>query len=181
MNVIYVLNLCFLLWGPGLRAASIDVPQSSTSGSISYATDGLYRLRGTLVPLAEIFELEDANRVLFSETKLQKDLLRKVKYLLMNGETTLAKVHLSKLALTQTPLRPIIYRYLAILHFFEGRFDRTYYYLEQPELSVIPHFSKICPLKILSQIVLNKTLEMESDWARCRIQHQGMLVEDKVI
>ncbi|HXH30219.1 MAG TPA: hypothetical protein VNJ01_05350 [Bacteriovoracaceae bacterium] len=180
MKIFLCLILCGPLWAPLPQASAADVP-ISTGTRISYATEDLLALRGSLIPPSEILDLEEANRVLFSETRIQKELLRKVKYLLINGETTLAKIHLSKLALTQTTLRPVIYRYLAMLYFFEGRFDMTYQYLVQPELSVIPHFAKICPLKILSQIVLDKTLDLESEWAKCRIQNLNHLQPQKVV
>ena len=181
MNLLPIFFTLALLGSRVALAASVDVPISSTGGSISYSTDSLLRLRGNLAPPADIFELEEQRRVLFTETRIQGDLLRKVKYYLMNGEMELARMHLSKIARVDTPLRPIIYRYLATLYFFDGRFDQTYHFLSRPELNNIPHFSKICPLKVLSQIVLSKTLELESEWARCRVENQGNFRTEKLI
>jgi tetratricopeptide (TPR) repeat protein len=113
------------------------------------------------------------NRVLFSELKEQNSDLKKVKYYLINGEIRLAKVHLAKLTYLQTKLRPVIYRYLAILNFMTSDFDKVYQYLSLPELQNLPHYSKICTLKVLSEIVLNKLVNLEDDWVRCQVENPG--------
>lgn len=154
-------------------AHASDLPVRNDGGSISYATENLLRRRGELRPPPSIYDLKELNRVLFSELRTQNNDLKKVKYYLLNGEIRLARVHLSKLAYTRTKLRPVIYRYLAILSFIEGDFDKSYFYTAQPELQDIPHFAKICTLKVLNQIVLSKTFEMESDWPKCQLQNQG--------
>lgn len=149
--------------------------------SISYATKDLLGRRGELEPPPSIYETEELNRVLFSDMKSQNNDLKKVKYYLINGEIRLAKVYLAKLAYTQTKLRPIIYRYLAILSFMEGDFQKTYTHLSLPELQNIPQFGKICLLKTLSQIVLNKTQELEDTWTRCQVENPGNFREKNLI
>lgn len=163
------------------EALAHEVPIRNDGGSISYATQGLRSRRGELVPPPDIYDLESLNRVLFSELKIQNNDLKKVKYYLINGETRLAAVYLSKLAYTQTKLRPIIYRYLAILSFIQGDYHKTYSYLKFPELQNIPHYGKICLLKTLAEIVLDKKYDLENTWTRCQIENPGEIREKNLI
>lgn len=146
-----------------------------------YASENLLRRRGELSPPPDIYALEEMNRVLFSEIRTQNEDLKKVKYYLMNGDIRLARVHLSKLTYSDTKLKPIVNRYQAVLAFIDNDFKKTYQYLDLPELQSIPHFAKICVLKVLSQIVLNKTREIEEDWARCQIENPGNFRERNLV
>lgn len=174
MKFLIVLFMSLSAWGA-------DLPIRQDSGSISYSTPGLLSRRGTLEPPPSIFDLEELNRILFSELKIQNNDLKKVKYYLINGEIRLAKVHLAKLTYVQTKLRPVIYRYLAILNFMTSDFDKVHHYLSLPELQNIPHYSKICTLKVLSEIVLNKLVNLEDDWARCQVENPGNFRERNLI
>ncbi len=156
-----------------MNALASELPIRNDGGSISYATEGLLSRRGELKPPPSIYDTKELNRVLFSELRNQNNDLKKVKYYLLNGEIRLAKVHLSKLAYTQTKLRPIIYRYLAMLSFIESDFEKSYFYSSRPEIQDIPHYAKICVLKVLNQIVLSKTYELENDWVRCKLENLG--------
>lgn len=158
-----------------------DVPIVTNGGSISYATEDLLRRRGELMPPPDIFSLEEMNRVLFSEIRGQNNDLKKVKYYLINGDIRLARIYLSRLAYTKTKLRPIVNRYQAVLSFIDNDFEKTYQYLSNPELQNIPHFAKICVLKVLSEIVLNKTSELESDWKRCQLENPGNFRERNLV
>lgn len=162
-----------------VKAADISVGLNSSS--ISYATQDLLRRRGELLPPPDIYDLEGLNRVLFSDLTLQHQELKKVKYYFLNGEIRLAKVYLTKLSYTQTKLRPIIHHYLAILAFIESDFSKTYNHLSLPELQEVPNFGKICLLQILSEIVLNKTNDLESNWARCQNENAGDLRKKNLV
>ena len=167
MNVIV---LIFLLIQAAL-AAKIDNPQAAGADSIPFATQDLLERRGELVPPPSITDAKELNRILFSEMQQQNADIKKVKYYLLNGETRLAQVHLTKLAYAQTKLKPIIFRYLGMLTFIEGRFQKSLEYLSSKELQSPNHFSKICTLKVLNLIVLNKTNLLEKDWARCQLEN----------
>ncbi len=175
MKLMFFLFIMLPAWAFALS----PIPQGGQS--ISYATEGLLSRRGELFPPMNVYDTQELNRVLFSDMKAQNNELKKVKYYLINGEIRLAKVYLAKLAYTQTKLRPVIFRYLAILSFIEGDFQKTYTHLSSPELQNIPQFGKICLLKSLSQIVLNKTAELEETWPRCQIENTGNFREKNLI
>lgn len=164
MNV-FIFTFILSAWAFG---AAIDVPILENGGSKTFATENLRSRRGTLTPPPEAGDMKELNRLIFSDLHEQNAEIKKVKYYLLNGETRLAHVHLTKLAYKQTKLKPIIYRYLAVLSFIEGRFQKSLEYLELKELQSLPHYSKICNLKVLNQVVLSEVRVLESEWNKCR-------------
>jgi tetratricopeptide (TPR) repeat protein len=164
---------CMPLWG-----ASVDIAKT---GSIGFHTQGLKSRRGEFIPPPEIFSFKELNRALFTETRLQHDQLKKIKYYLINGETRLARLLLSQLAYTQTNLRPVIHRYMGVLFFIEGDYAKSYYHLNQKELTSFPHFSKVCTLKVLNQIILNMTDDLEKQWQRCKIENPQNFNDSNII
>lgn len=138
---------------------------------LTWAESEILSRRGEFTPPPSMLDAQELNRVLFSEMQEQNKDLKKVKYYLINGETSLAQVHLTKLAYTQTKLKPIIYRYLGILSFIEGKFQKSYDYLNLKELQNLPHYPKICTLKVLNQIVLNVKYGLEEEWQNCQMEN----------
>lgn len=161
-------------WKPSLTTRA-------DGGQLGYATNNLLARRGELTPPPEIYDLAEMNKVLFSDSQEQSQELKKVKYYLLNGEIRMARVYLAKLTYTTTKLKPVVHRYLATLAFIDGDFEKSYFYLSQPELQNIPQFSKICVLKVLNQIVLNKTVDLENDWGRCQVENPGNFREKNLI
>lgn len=151
-------------------ASSINLPSREGEGRFSFDDESLLSRRGEFTPPPQMLGDAELNQLFFTEIKEQNADLKKVKYYLINGETRLAQVHLRKLAYTQTKLRPIVFRYLGILSFIDGDFQKSYDYLNNKELQNLPQFAKICTLKVLNQVVLNKLRTLESEWARCQIE-----------
>jgi hypothetical protein len=164
--------LCFIVLLTGYALAADQFPSSERRDTSS--SERLLSRRGEIEPYSEIFDLEELNITLFSEMASQNYELKKVKYYLIQGDTRLATSFLKKLTYSQTKLRPVIYRYLAILSFIEGKFEKTNEYLQLPELRNIPHYGKICVLKVVTDLILNKKRHLEEEWVRCQmdnIQH----------
>lgn len=177
----FLLTLILLTGANFALGRSPDLPFRPDGGAISYATEDLLERRGELTPPPDIYDLKELNRVLFSEQQEETQELKKVKYYLINGEIRLAKVYLSKLAFSQSKLKPLIHRYLAILAFIEGEFEKSYNFLDITELQNIPQFAKICTLKVLNEIVLNKINNLENDWNRCQLENPGNFRERNLI
>lgn len=171
--------LFFLLCMKAALAA--DLPIQNDGGSISYATKGISEKRGTFLPPPNEWDQSELNKILFSEIKNQSEELKKVKYYLINGELRLAKIYLGKLSYTQTKLKPIIYRYLALIAFIEGKFQNAHEYLNLQELQNIPHYGKICVLKVLTDIVISKTEKLEEEWTKCKRDNYGSVNEHNQI
>jgi hypothetical protein len=137
--------------------------------------------RGQYVPPVSIFDVKDLNPVLFSEAQSQELDLKKVKYFLINGEMGAAKVVLNKIGMTPTKLKPVALRYMALLSFLENNHLKAYEYLKRPELNSIPQFSKICTVKVLNLIILNKTYDIEDQWNRCQVENAGRFKDSHLV
>jgi len=117
----------------------------------------------------ELFGLEELEQSLFSEISRESKDLKKAKYYLLNGKIKEAELQLSKLAYSNTKLKPIIYRYLAILSFVQGKYEKSLIYLTLPELNKFPDYARVCTLQTLNQIVLDKVANLEETWEKCRV------------
>jgi tetratricopeptide (TPR) repeat protein len=163
MKVILLgLALIFRAYG-----AAVDLPSLSNDGQSSMTTQDVASRRGEFKPPPIHLDASELNFMMFSEIQEQNADLKRVKYYLVNGETRLAQVHLTKLAYTNTKLKPVIYRYLGILAFIEGRFQKSYDYLSLKELQEISHYKQICTLKALNLIVLDRKNKLEKEWQNC--------------
>jgi len=116
-----------------------------------------------------------------ADALIEQKELKKVKYYLIQGETRLARLHLSKMASSKGRLSPVIHRYLAMLEFIEGRYEESMRMLDSPLLQDIPHFSKICSLKVLNRIILSKTAGLDIEWERCKRENFGHTSNDNLI
>ncbi len=141
-------------------------------GTLSvHAQDFSLSERGTFTPPPDFQDVKELNKILFSDVGEQREELKKVKLYLINGEVRLAMLYLNKMTYTQTKLRPLIYRYLAILNFTQNNFQKTHEFLTKKELQVMPHFSKICTLQVLAEIILKKNDQLEKNWSRCQLEN----------
>jgi tetratricopeptide (TPR) repeat protein len=175
-----VVLLIFLLIAGAARGHERPLgPAAGTVGGV--ASEDLKRRRGELVPPPEAFDLEERDRVTVSELRGQLRDLRRVKYYLVNGDLRRARAHLASLSHTQTRLRPVVHRYLAILAFVESDFARALAHLSIPELQQIPQFGKICLLKVLAQLVLSETRDLEASWSRCQAENVGNFRERNLV
>ncbi len=150
-------------------------------GRTDNTPENILKRRGELIfPVNP--ELDEEIQLNFSsEMRKEKKELEKIKYYLLNGELRLASVFLSNLSYTQSELRPTIYRYLAILSFIQEDFEKTYEYLSLKELQEIPEFGKICLLKTLTEIVLNRVDTVGKTWSKCRANNARYITDNYLI
>lgn len=132
-------------------------------------TEGLYDLRKGMKPPPSLFDYEAINKALFEDRKTEISELKRLKYLLINGEIRLARLELMKLRNSQSKLRPIIDRYAGILEFVDGKYEEAWKHFSAKELDSDFHFKKICSAKTLTRIILNKTDGLREDWSRCQL------------
>lgn len=154
----------------------IDLQSATDQENPSFGNEDLYRLRGGLKPPPGLFDFEELNRFFFTDHSRHTKELRTAKYYLLNGEIDLAAVYLMKLTYANTKLRPVIYRYMAMLTFIEGDFKKSYEFLTRKELDTTPHYGKVCGIRILTQIILNLTHNLEDQWARCQAESYGHFI-----
>lgn len=95
------------------------------------------------------------------------ELLKTVKYYMINGQLERAKILLKEATVTTDFSRTIQYRYLAMIYFIEGNHEKVIDILNSADMSVFTAQSKYCQLNILSHIILNKTVNLNQKWADC--------------
>jgi hypothetical protein len=164
-----VLFITLVLSFDAFARARVNTGLIDITPAPSVSTGYVLNERGTFETLPEGLAQGELNDLLFSELQEQNSDLKRVKYYLINGETGLAQVHLTKLSYTQTKLKPIINRYLGVLNFIDGKFQKSLDYLNLKELQNGLHYPKICTLKVLNMVVLNKINSLEKEWEKCQL------------
>ena len=144
--------------------------------STSFAEGNQLSWKGT-----EEFQDSPLNKVLFSELEDQNGTLKKVKYYLINGEVDLAKVNLNGLVYSQTKLKPLILRYLGVLHFIEGDFKKSLKYLEAKELQMPNYYKRVCSLTVINLVALNKVENLADEWEKCKIESFSEIDKNSVV
>jgi hypothetical protein len=168
MKVLFItLMVCFGAFARARVNNHLIDARAASSASTGYVLNQ----RGTFETLPQGLAQGELNDLLFSELQEQNSDLKRVKYYLINGETGLAQVHLTKLSYTQTKLKPIINRYLGILNFIEGKFQKSLDHLNLKELQNGLHYPQICTLKVLNMVVLNKINSLEKEWEKCQLNN----------
>lgn len=132
-------------------------------------TKGLYDLRKGVRPPPPLFDFEAINKALFEDRKMEMAELKRIKYLLINGETRLARLELMKIRNSQSKLKPIIHRYAGILEFVDGNYPEAWKHFSVKDLDSDFHFKKICTAKTLTRVILDKTDGLREDWSRCQL------------
>lgn len=94
--------------------------------------------------------------------------LARVKFEIINGNLNKAKVILLDTQFDQDFSMPIQYRYLAIIHFIEGDYQRSLELLQKKEMYQEGNQKHICLLRSLNLLILNRDLEALNDWTVCR-------------
>ncbi len=143
--------------------------------------DNLYRRRGELLPLMGAGSEDEVFKAMMNEFTLQKAELRKVKYYLINGEVRLAKMYLRQLMLTEPKLKPLAYRYMAMIEFIMGNYEDSLKELKRPELTQFQNYDKVCVLRILNQIILNDTEDLEKQWDRCLLENIKEMQSNRLV
>src|SRR5690606_11384952 len=101
------------------------------------------------------------------DNKLISQKLAEVKFAMINGNLEKAKVLLLQQGFNTGYGKLIKQRYLAIIYFIEGRYKQSLDTLNHEEFYFDQHFTHICSLKTLNQIILNEVASAQETWSRC--------------
>ena len=165
-----------------LPVFSLDVPTSlKMNGGLEKDQEYYFPRRNELNPPDFSQDLEILNQVTLKDLREENSELKKIKYFLLNGETRLAKTYLSNIISSKTKIAPIAHRYLSILQFIDGEYENSYKTLSHLSLLNEPNYSKICVLKVLNQVVLNKLIELEDEWNKCQSQSYSTFNEKNFV
>ena len=153
-----------------------------SAGAWSQASNtDLGKLRGKILPYNNAESEEALFKAMLSEFSKQKIELKKVKYYLINGEVRLAKMYLRQMLLTEPKLRPLGYRYLAMIEFILGNYTQSLAELKRPELDKFGVYGKVCVLRVLNQIILNDVFDLSEKWDRCIIENTREIQGNRLI
>lgn len=142
----------------------------------------LFLLRGTL--RGRDFGLKEVliNRLLEEEKGRQRTQLVEAKFHILNGKTRKARESLMVLAKSgKTDYQAMAHRYLALIEFQEGRWKEALAHLQVPELTQIPNYGRICPLKTVLRVVVKDVRGLNEEWIRCKQENiSDVLARDMV-
>ena len=94
--------------------------------------------------------------------------LQEIKYLIINGNLDRAKILLNETSLSIDFTKQIQYRYHALISFLEGNYEHVINLLSKPIMIDFTIQSKVCFLKILSLIILERPKQVSKEWKTCR-------------
>jgi hypothetical protein len=124
----------------------------------------------------EIFQnLFDENEIMedplvqkLSEKQSILELLTRVKFAIISGNFERAKTELIKMRNPISFGKILRDRYMAIIYFLEGNFDKSLTLLALNHFQVAGRYEKICRLKILNMLILDRITSLENEWGKCR-------------
>src|SRR5690606_30757295 len=118
-------------------------------------------------PKSEIaLSAQKTNREI-NEQKLMSLKLAEVKFAMINGNIERAKILLLQQGFNTGFGKIIKKRYSAIISFIEGKYQTSLDTLNDPDFLFDQHFTHICSLKTLNELILNKTADATETWRRC--------------
>lgn len=119
---------------------------------------------------------EDLNAALLEERQLLREegsrkenleLLEEAKYYLVSGNLRRAEATLVKLRPVGEMATALRWRYLAMIHFVEGDYQKSLKILQKKELNTLSLRGKICTLKLTNMIILNELEGAKAEFDFC--------------
>lgn len=133
MITLSLVNL-FLYFSVNLWSATGAIEWSGLSGS----------------QIEEYLQLQQAN-------KRDKDLqnLKAAKDYIVNGNTGLARFHLSQINLKTSPVKLIRDRYLSIIEFIDGNYKKSLNLISSSKFNDLNYYKQVCTLRLLNMMALH--------------------------
>lgn len=114
-------------------------------------------------------ELEKKNEVIVTTKKAKAlDQLKEIKLNIINGNLDYAQFLLLKDDISKDFSKPIKLRYLAMINFIKGDYFKSLDYLKSPDLNTFESNPKMCMLRVLNLLILDKLQDSKIEWAKCR-------------
>jgi hypothetical protein len=94
--------------------------------------------------------------------------LKEIKFNIVNGNFDYAKILLNEADLTSNFTKTIQLRYLALIYFIEGNYQFVLNTLNKKEMKNFSVQAKVCFMKVLSEIILDRNENAAISWRACR-------------
>lgn len=114
---------------------------------------------------SEVKELSFLRKL--NDNKQIQSNLASIKYQIINGNLEKAKLMLLQSKYTENYSKIIQYRYLSIIHFIEGEYEKSLSYLTKKEMYNLTYSKHLCLLRTLNYIILNRVAEGTNEWNKC--------------
>ncbi len=125
-----------------------------------------------------ILEGEEYTLDALSESNLVKDNnqrqvdiynLQKAKFKMISGDLKLAKFFLERISDRESAIVAVKKRYLAMIYFIEGRFDKSIKELNDPKVNTNNYFVQNCLLRLINFMAVNDIPALEREKTSCQL------------
>lgn len=96
--------------------------------------------------------------------------LFQAKNYLINGDIKKAKFYLEKIRDSSSKLSLIKKRYIALIAFIEGDYNKSYEIYNLPYFNTAKYYSHVCIMKVMSLLALKEMNKLENELINCRAQ-----------
>ena len=107
------------------------------------------------------------------------DNLIKAKFQFINGDLKLAKFYLNQIDENTSRVSEIKNRYLAIIAFIEGKFDRSIAYLKITKKNLNSNSPHSCLLKLINYMAINDVESLKREELECRLSSKKYSKNDQ--
>jgi hypothetical protein len=136
---------------------------------VKSAKSDIYRLRGEYVyPTSDDEQKINSLNAISQETMKLSKFLAQTKKHIINGKYEAAKNMLINANYTKNFTRAIQYRYLALINFIEGNYNKSLEFINKKDLQTLQAQEKICILKTLNLLIIENLQEAKYEWAKCK-------------
>jgi predicted negative regulator of RcsB-dependent stress response len=162
LNMKYLISLTLLVFYTQVFALNTSVIKDALTENVQK------RKRGEFVYPKNKSELDqfDYYRTLKTNQRIQSKLAA-IKYQIINGNLEKAKLMLLQSNYTEDYSKVIQYRYLSIIHFIQGEYEKSLSFLTKKEMYNISISKNICLLRTLNYLILDKVVLGQAEWNKC--------------
>ena len=93
--------------------------------------------------------------------------LAQIKFYMINGNLEKAKLMLLQNETTDKYAKVVIFRYLAIINFIQGKYSKSLSYLNKKEMMNFSYSKNLCLMRSLNFLILDRIEESSREWSTC--------------
>lgn len=149
--------------------AQLPASTDRTYDKVTNSKSDLYYQRGTFKypDSQEILDSLKLNNEIF-QNKSVSERMATIKYNIVNGNLEKAKAKLLQAQYFSDYSTPIQKRYLALIYFIEGEYEKSLETLQDKMFYTFENNKHVCLLRVLNFLILNRNIEALNDWKTCR-------------
>jgi predicted negative regulator of RcsB-dependent stress response len=162
LNMKCLLNITLLLFSTQVFALNTSLIKEALTNNIQKTNRGQFEYPKNQSELEGL----DYYRKLKANQTIQSNLAA-IKYQIINGNLERAKMMLLQSKYSDGYSKVIQFRYLSIIHFIQGNYEKSLSFLTKEDMYNISFEKNICLLRTLNYLILNKVNLGNTEWNRC--------------